>query len=472
MPYEPPAVAPEEAEACRKASAEVAGILAEESLRAGRPFFSYVRSYGCQQNVSDGERLEGMLETMGYRIAGSPEEADLILFNTCAVREHAENRVFGNVGALIHQKRRNPGLIVGVCGCMPQQPQVAERFRKRYPFVDLIFGTQVLHRLPLLLLEWLRSSRRVVDISEQNTIAEDLPVHRDGKFKAWLPVMYGCDNFCSYCVVPLVRGRERSRSPENILREAEQLISDGYKEITLLGQNVNSYGKGSDWDFARLLSELDRIPGDYRLRFMTSHPKDCTRRLLDVMAGGEHICRQLHLPVQSGSNRVLQEMNRRYDTERYLSLIDYARRVMPDIAFSSDIIVGFPGETRADFEGTLELIRRVRYNALYTFIFSPREGTRAASMPDPVSAEEKGVWFRELLDVQGEIGEDIHRSYVGRRFRVLWEGPGRNEGTVSGRTEGGTIVEAPGDPAVLSGSFSFVRISRAMNWAVAGEICG
>ena len=441
MPYEPPVVAPEEAEACRRASAEAAALLADESVRTGKTRLAYVRSYGCQQNVADGERLKGMLEAMGFRITDVPEEADLILFNTCAVREHAENRVFGNVGALVHQKRRNPGLIVGVCGCMPQQPQVAERLRKRYPFVDLIFGTQVLHRLPILLLEQMRSHTRVVDISEQNTIADDLPVHRDGSLKAWLPIMYGCDNFCSYCVVPLVRGRERSRAPESVLREAEQLIAEGYKEITLLGQNVNSY------------------------------PKDCTERLLDVMANGEHICRQLHLPVQSGSDRVLREMNRHYDTARYLSLIDYARRVMPDLAFSSDIIVGFPGETRADFDMTLDLIRRVRYNALYTFIYSPREGTRAASMPDPVSAEEKGVWFRKLLDVQNEIGEEIHRSYIGRRLRVLWEGPGKAEGTVSGRTEGGTIVEAPGDPAALTGRFSFVRVTRAMNWAVAGELC-
>lgn len=471
MPYEPPVVAPEEAERCRRASAEVAAMLADEAVRTGKARFAYVRSYGCQQNVADGERLKGMLETMGFRLTDVVEDADIVLFNTCAVREHAENRVFGNVGALVHQKRRNPRLIVGVCGCMPQQPQVAERFRKRYPFIDLIFGTQVLHRLPVLLLEQLRSHERVVDISEQNTIADDLPVHRDGSYKAWLPIMYGCDNFCSYCVVPLVRGRERSRAPESVLHEAEQLIAEGYKEITLLGQNVNSYGKGSEWDFARLLTALDQIPGDFRLRFMTSHPKDCTERLLDAMASGKHICHQLHLPVQSGSDRILREMNRHYDAERYLSLIEYARRVMPDVALSSDIIVGFPGETRADFEQTLALIRRVRYNALYTFIYSPREGTRAAAMPDPVSAEEKGAWFRELLDVQNEIGEEIHRSYVGKRFRVLWEGAGKSEHTVSGRTDGGTIAEAPGAPSVLEGRFSYVNVTRAMNWAVAGEIC-
>ena len=454
---------------CAEAARAVAELNAQAYARTGRQRLCYTHSYGCQQNVADGERLNGMLAEMGFGFTDCLDEADLILFNTCAVREHAENRVYGNLGALVHYKRRKPGLIVGVCGCMPQQETAAARIKKSFPFVDLVFGTQVLHRLPILLYTHMTEHIRVFDLSEPSVVAEGLPVRRDGTLKAWVPIMYGCDNFCAYCIVPYVRGRERSRSAGTVLDEVRALTAQGYKEITLLGQNVNSYGKGGELDFTGLLYAVNALEGDFRVRFMTSHPKDATPRLFDAIAACDKVCNHVHLPVQSGSDRVLREMNRRYTAEQYLALIDYARRVMPDVTFTSDILVGFPGETREDFEQTLALVRRVRYDALFTFLYSKRPGTAAADLPDPVSAEEKGRWFRELLAVQNDIGEAIYRGYVGRTLRVLFDGPGKTPGTVAGRTEGNTIVEAAGGPEWI-GRFAWVRIDRAMNWAVEGQI--
>lgn len=367
---------------------------------------AFVHTYGCQGNVADSEHIKGMLLEMGYELSDNSDEADIIIFNTCAIREHAEDRVFGNVGALKKLKSENKNLIIGLCGCMMQQEHIAEKIKKSYPFVDLVFGTHVLHRLPELLSKALCSGKRVFCIeASDGVIAEGMPNARDSGENAWLPIMYGCNNFCSYCVVPYVRGRERSREPELILKEANELVREGYKKITLLGQNVNSYGKGCEWgvDFSELLKRIDEIDGDFTYDFMTSHPRDCSERLLDTLASSKHFCGHLHLPVQSGNNRILKEMNRHYTRERYLELIKYAREKMPDIDITTDIIVGFPGETYEEFLDTLSLVKEVRYGSMFTFIFSPRVGTKAASMDDPVSKAEKTKWFSELLAVQEKI---------------------------------------------------------------------
>lgn len=322
-------------------------------IETGRRRKCLVHSYGCQQNVSDGEKIKGMMLQMGYELTDGLEDADAVIYNTCAVRENAEDRVLGNVGALKHYKRRNPSMVIGLCGCMTQQQSVVDKLKKSYPHVDLVFGTYLLYALPEMLYNVLSTGGRIFDLSEgAGLIAEDLPVHRDGAVRAWLPIMYGCDNFCTYCIVPHVRGRERSRRPEAILAEARQLVQEGYKEITLLGQNVNSYGKGLEGkldepvNFSALLRMLNQIPGEFRIRFMTSHPKDCTHELIDTIAQCEKVCNYIHLPVQSGSNRILQEMNRRYTVEDYRELIAYARRTIPGVTFSSEIMVGFPGESR------------------------------------------------------------------------------------------------------------------------------
>lgn len=367
---------------------------------------AFVHTYGCQGNVADSEHIKGMLVEMGYELCNAPEEADIIIYNTCAIREHAEDRVFGNVGALKRLKSENPNLIIALCGCMVQQPHITEKLKESYPFVSLIFGTHVLHRLPELLSKVLCSGKRVFCIDDSDgVIAEGMPNFRDSGENAWLPIMYGCNNFCTYCIVPYVRGRERSRDIKTVLFEAKQLINQGYKKLTLLGQNVNSYGKDSETgvDFSELLKRIDAIEGDFTFDFMTSHPRDCSERLIDTLASSKHFCGHLHLPVQSGNNRILKEMNRHYTRERYLELVHYAKEKMPDIDLTTDIIVGFPGETYEEFLDTVSLVKEVEYGSMFTFIFSPRNGTRAASMPDPVPKAEKSRWFSELLKVQEEI---------------------------------------------------------------------
>ncbi len=432
---------------------------------------AYTHSYGCQQNVSDSEKLDGMLEQMGFGFTDKPDNADLVLYNTCAVRENAENRVFGNVGALKHLKQRNPDMVIAVCGCMVQQEHIAERMRQRFPYVDLIFGTHVQHRFPELLYSIYEKRNRVVCIPESDgVVAEGLPIRRDSRFKASVPIMYGCNNFCTFCIVPKVRGRERSRSADEIVSEVSGLIAEGYREILLLGQNVNSYGKGGDTDFPGLLRKLDALDGEFVVSFMTSHPRDCSHELIDVIADSRHISHHLHLPVQSGSDRILKLMNRHYDTAKYLELADYARARIPDIQLTTDIIVGFPGETYEDFKQTLDLMRRVKYDSAFTFIYSRREGTKAAEMDDPVSDEEKGKWFRELLDVQGEIGEKAYEKYVGRTMRVLCEGKGRTyETLLTGKSRQNIIVDFAGEESLL-GSFVDVKITKALPWALKGEI--
>lgn len=434
---------------------------------------AYIRTYGCQQNVADGEKIKGILAEMGFSFTEDPEYADFILFNTCAVREHAEDRVFGNVGALKNIKRRHPSLMIAICGCMTEQEHVAERLKKSFPFVDIVFGTHGIHRLPEMMAEAASGAGRVFFRSgEESEVLEGLPVRRDKTYQAWVTVMTGCDNFCSYCIVPYVRGREKSRRPEEIFKECESLVRAGYKEITLLGQNVNSYGKGlsEPTNFAELLRRLDGIEGDYRIRFMTSHPKDASKKMFDVMAESRHIPHCIHLPFQSGNDRVLKEMNRRYNREQYLSLIRYARGIMPDISFTSDVIVGFPGETYEEFQDTLSLIEEVEFTNLFTFIYSPRKGTKAASMPDPVSHKEKTEWFAELLRVQEEIAARRGQTMIGQQERVLVEGLDEKTGLLSGRTAGGLIVLFPGEKELV-GQYAMTEIREAKGLQLKGVSC-
>ena len=430
----------------------------------GRVPLACINTYGCQQNVSDSEKIKGIMESMGYAITEDYTEADFVLFNTCAVRGHAEDRVFGNIGRTKQMKKDSGRLLVAVCGCMAQQQIVCEKIKKSYPYVDMVFGTHHLQKLPEYVYKRLTGSGRIFDISDDfNEVVEGLPIHRDGKIKGWLPIMHGCDNFCTYCIVPYVRGREKSRTPEAVIAEAKEMVAAGFKEIMLLGQNVNSYGKGLDEEinFAKLLREINAIEGDFRIRFMTSHPKDCTMELLDAVAECEKVEKHLHLPFQSGSDRILKAMNRRYDSEGYLKLIAEAKRRIPGATFTSDIIVGFPGETYEDFLETLRVVREVEFQALFTFIYSPRNGTPAASMPDPVSREEKGKWFSELLAVQEEISKKNYASYVGTTHRVLVDEVVK-EGRLSGKTLASVDIEFDGDCSLL-GSFVDVRVDRFTN---------
>ena len=434
---------------------------------------AYVHTYGCQGNVSDGERIKGILENLGYDFTENIEEADLILYNTCAIREHAEDRIYGNVGAIKKLKKQKPELIIALCGCMMQQKRVTDKIRKSYPFVDLVFGTHVIHRLPELIYRVLCSGKKVIECPESDgVIAENLPVHRDGVIKGWLPIMYGCNNFCSYCIVPYVKGRERSREPEAIIAEAKELIALGCKDITLLGQNVNSYGKNLECDinFAKLLRQINDLDGDFIIRFMTSHPKDCSKELLDTMAECDKVAKHLHLPFQSGNDRVLGEMNRRYTREQYLELARYARKVMPELSMTSDVIVGFPGETYEEFKDTLTLIEEVQFTSLYTFIFSSRPGTKAASMPDPISREEKGKWFKELTDLQERIAGERTAKMKGETYTVLCEGYAR-EGILNGRTEGNVMIEFPEvEGRDVIGQFCKVKVTDPLTWIVRGEL--
>lgn len=437
------------------------------------PRLACVDTYGCQQNEADSERLRGFLAQMGYSFTAKEEEADLVLINTCAIREHAEHRVFGNVGALVHAKRRNPNQIIGVCGCMAQEAHVVEKIKKSFPHVDLVFGTHMLWKFPQLLLRLLQGEKRVFESEDSpGTIAEGLPVYRESRNKAWVSIMYGCNNFCTYCIVPYVRGRERSRKPEMILEEVRGLAKEGFREITLLGQNVNSYGKDLEdgVDFAALLDQLAQVEGDFLLRFMTSHPKDATPRLFDVMAKHPKIAPQLHLPFQSGSSRVLKAMNRGYTREHYLGLISALRERIPNIVLTSDVIVGFPGETQEDFEETLSLIETVGFDALFTFIFSPREGTPAAKLPDPMPKEQKSANFQRLVDVQNEISAQKHKAYIGSVHSCLVDGED-GRGMLTARTPGGRLVHFSGDAALIGETLP-LRITGSTTWALYGELEG
>lgn len=433
-----------------------------------------VITYGCQQNVADSEKIKGMLELMGYAFTEDRLEAKLIIFNTCAVREHAEDRVFGNVGSLKSYKRENPDAVIALCGCMMQQEHIANKIKRSYPFVDLVFGTHVIHCLPELLYRALTGRKRVFEIPDfDGAIAEGIPVKRDNDAKAWLPIMYGCNNFCTYCIVPYVRGRERSRSKENIIAEFKELVSQGYKEITLLGQNVNSYGKDlvPYVSFAQLLRELNDLDGDFRIRFMTSHPKDCTKELIETMAACDKVAQHLHLPFQSGSDRVLKAMNRHYTREQYLSLINYARELMGDeLSITSDIIVGFPGETYEEFKETLSLVEEVKATSLFTFIYSPRKGTPAAEMPDPVPAEEKSRWFKELTDLQEKISASQMALHEGKTYKCYVYGKGKlNDNYVAARNDGNLIIEFEGDESLI-GTFQSIKVIEPLTFVMRGEL--
>ena len=450
----------------------------EQKIRAlheGRavPPLAMVDTFGCQQNVADSQHIMGMLEAMGFGFTDDPTRAAVVVLNTCAIRDHAEKRVYGTLGALTHTKKADPEQIICLCGCMAQRPEVAEKVRQSYRHVDLVFGPQALWKFPELLYQVYTRRGRVFSVADEHgAIAEGMPVVREGRTRAWVSIMYGCNNFCSYCIVPYVRGRERSRDPEQIIAEVRQLVADGFKEITLLGQNVNSYGKDLDtpYDFADLLTALDAIDGDYLIRFMSSQPKDATHKLFDAMARSRHVAKQLHLPVQSGCDRVLRAMNRPYDKAKYLELITYARKVMPELVLTSDVIIGFPGETEAEAMETVALVEQVRFDALFTFIFSPRPGTPAAKMDDPVSREEKQKWFDRLCDTQNRISEELHAAYVGRSLRCLVDGESDDaRWPLTARTAGGRLVHLVGDKSAV-GTYHDVKITDSNTWALFGEL--
>ena len=436
----------------------------------GRTPAAYVETYGCQQNEADSEKLRGFLVQSGYAITDSAEGADVVVMNTCAIREHAEQRVFGNLGALTHTKRRHPEQKIFLCGCMAGETKVSDRIKKSFPHVDGVFSTHHLWQFPEILWKILNQKKRQYYIEDEaGSIAEGIPQVRDSKLKAWVSIMYGCNNFCTYCIVPYVRGRERSRKKEDILSECRRLIESGVKEITLLGQNVNSYGKDLDKnvDFSDLLAEIAAIPGDFLIRFMTSHPRDAGKKLFDTMAASPKIAKQLHLPFQSGSSRVLKAMNRHYDREKYLEAVNYAKSVMPGLVLTSDVIVGFPGETEDEFEETISLIEQVRYDALFTFIFSSRTGTPAASMEDPTPKEEKNRRFDKLCAVQNCISEQIHAEYIGKTFRCLVDG--MDGEALTARTEGGRLVRFTGDSSLI-GNFVNLTITGSTTWSLSGKL--
>ena len=456
-----------------QAQQDICNQIFDKVTADGRRPLAMVDTYGCQQNEADSEKLRGYLAMMGYGFTQDEFQADVIVVNTCAVREHAEMRVLGNVGALNHSKKARPGQIIAVCGCMVQQEHMAQKLKQSYPVVDLVFGPHELWRFPELLLQVMTKHKRIFATEKNDgVVAEGIPNKRDSGVKAWLSIMYGCNNFCSYCVVPYVRGRERSRRPEDVLAEAKELVAAGYKEITLLGQNVNSYGRdlGLDVDFSDLIRMINDIPGDFLIRFMTSHPKDATEKLFKTMAECEKCAHQLHLPVQAGNDRILKVMNRGYTSEKYLAQVALARKYMPDLVLTTDIIVGFPNESEEEFEDTIRLVEQVRYDAMFTFIYSKRVGTPAASMPDPYTREDKQRHFDRLTEVANRISGEKHKEYEGKTLRVLVDGEtGRDEYNLSSRTNGGRLVHLKGDKALI-GRFVDVKITASNTWALYGEV--
>lgn len=430
---------------------------------------SLIYTLGCQQNESDSEKLSGMLKKMGYTPTENPEEADVILFNTCAVRENAEKKLFGRVGALKPLKEKNPELLLGVCGCMAQEAGMEEKFRRRYRFVDMVFGTHALYRFPEILKKALSERTQVRDVSDiDGEVTEGIPVDRASSVKSYVSVMYGCNNFCSYCIVPYVRGRERSRDCRDVINEVREIADSGCKEIMLLGQNVNSYNGGVD--FPELLYKVSEVPGIERIRFMSSHPKDISSELISVMAERENICNQLHLPVQSGSDRILKLMNRHYNTEHYLSIVDEVKKKIPDVTLTTDIIVGFPGETDEDFLKTVELLKTVRYDSIFSFIYSKRTGTPAEKMADVMTEEHKHENFSKMLEIQNEISLEKNKALIGSVQSVLVEGQSKTDhDKMSGRSEGGKLVHFSSD-AVRPGDIVKVKIESVNTWTLSGKL--
>ena len=452
---------------------KIAELNLKNKNETGKSRRVFVLTLGCQQNEADSERLLGMALEMGYEKSDVPDDASLIIVNTCAIREHAEKRALSLVGQYKHIKAKNPDLIIIVCGCMVVQEHRVDDIKRRYPYVDILFGPSLIHKMPEHIFNRMNGSRRIFDPDDKiYNYAEGLPVYRESKFKAWVSIMYGCNNFCSYCIVPYVRGRERSRRREDVVAEVKALVADGYKDITLLGQNVNSYGVDSsfDYDFADLLSELDEIEGDYIIHFMTSHPKNASRKLIDVMAKSKHVARHFHLPMQSGSDSILKAMNRHYDYEKYRRTVSYIRRKMPEATITSDIIVGFPGETEQDFEDTLHALEECRFDMIYSFIYSPRKGTPAAEMEGQIPKAEQNRRFDRLLALQNEISLSANQPMVGKTVRVLCDGVSKNNDQVySGRTEGGKIVFFEAEPKD-TGCFLQILVERAEAFALYGRI--
>ena len=419
----------------------------EKSRKKGRPLTFCVNTFGCQMNARDSEKLIGILEQIGY-VKKETEDADFVIYNTCTVRENANNKVYGRLGYLHSQKKKNPDMMIGLCGCMMQEPKVVEKIRTSYRFVDLVFGTHNIYKFAELIVAAFESKGMIVDIwKDTDKIVEDLPVERKYTFKSGVNIMFGCNNFCSYCIVPYVRGRERSRDPKDILREIERLVADGVVEVMLLGQNVNSYGKNLEhpMTFAQLLEEVEKIDGLERIRFMTSHPKDLSDELIEVLGKSKKICKHLHLPLQSGSSRILKEMNRHYTKEQYLELVKKIRAAVPDIALTTDIIVGFPGETEEDFLETMEVVKEVQYDSAFTFIYSKRTGTPAATKEDQVSPEVVKDRFDRLLHVVQEIGSQKAGALQGTVQKVLIEEiNAQDEHLVTGRLSNNSVVHVPG----------------------------
>jgi len=442
--------------------------------KSGDTMKYYINTYGCQMNVHESEKMAGILEEMGYTLADNDQVADVVVFNTCAVRESAEQKIFGNIGMLKSAKAKNPSMIIAVCGCMSQQKGYPELILKKYPYVDIIFGTHNIAKLREFLIQK-QKQKHVVEVVETEDIRlrDQMNPTRTSGTNAWVNINYGCNNFCTYCIVPYVRGREISRPMEDIIKEVDGLLKAGYKQITLLGQNVNSYGNdmaSPEICFANLLKKLDELPYKYRLRFMSSHPKDLSEEVVKAMANSKNICHYLHLPVQSGSNKILKAMNRNYTIEHYMSLIDMCRKHMPDIEFSSDLIVGFPGETDEDFEGTLDLIKKVKYQQLFTFIYSKRKGTVAEKMPNQIDIKTKHQRLSTLIEEQRKIAALISQHYIGKELEVLVEGiHPKKKGYLLGSTDFGKTISFAGD-ANLLGSFVLVKVEKANNTSLTGII--
>ncbi len=426
--------------------------------------------YGCQMNIADAERMEGQLQSVGYTRTEETADADVILINTCCVRESAEDKVYGKIGEIKKLKERNPHLIFGIAGCMAQKE--GDNLMQRAPHIDFVLGTGKVQELTRIIAEIRAERSPVVDTVIGNTIVENLPIARGGKFSAWVPIMYGCNNFCTFCIVPYVRGRERSRTPEDVVAEVRRAVAEGYTEVTLLGQNVNSYGKDHKAaDFADLLRMVDEVEGIRRVRFMTSHPKDISDKLIDTIRNGRHLCEHIHLPVQYGSNRILKAMNRVYTVESYRERVRRVREALPDASLTTDLIVGFPGETEEDFAATLDFLREIRYDSAYTFLYSKRSGTPAARMEDQVPDDVKHARLNLLMEEQNKISRDINEKLAGTELEVMVEGESKNDPAVwSGRTRTNKIVLFP-HGTEQAGDFVHVRIDRAQTWVLKGEIC-
>ncbi len=432
-----------------------------------------VFTLGCQQNEADSERMRGILKSLGYEITYKEDEADLLLVNTCAIREHAEKRALSIVGRYKHYKTKNPDLIIGVCGCMTAQEHRVEQFKHSYHYVDFVFGTGATHRLPEFVSNALNKGKRLFNMDpETPEIAEGIPVVRESSYKAWVSIMYGCINFCTYCIVPYVRGRERSRKMADILEEIKQLAKEGYHDITLLGQNVNSYGKDLEGSptIADLLNEIAKIDGDFLIHLMTSHPKDASDEMIEALKNNPHCANCFHLPLQSGSDAILKKMNRHYDKERYLSIIDKLRKDREDMVLTTDIIVGFPGETDEDFEKTIDIIKKVKYDSIFSFIYSRRKGTPADKMEEQVPDDIKHARYDRLCQVQNEIAHELNLKYMGKIVRVLVDGRSKNnESVYTSRTEGGKIVHFESDTD-YTGQFIKLKITHTDTFALYGEI--